>query len=227
MLKRRTTLFVSLLILATGITTAAQDFKTVFAAMKVKHEHMSTFHVVMKVEAKDNENAKPFYHERFEMKKDDDHFLYGLSNSVILLGDKHVIEVDKTTRNMVVNKRDLKIEKSLTKQIRFDLDSMLTFYETPAYLGEKNGQYWYRLAVKEGPIKTIDLDVNETSGLLSQIKYRYRDGQLVTIVFDVFDTEPVFGANTFSEEKFFIEERGLIQPVGDYKDFRAIKVDSK
>ncbi|MEJ1241752.1 hypothetical protein WBG78_26645 [Chryseolinea sp. T2] len=227
MLKRRTILFVSLLMLATGTTTVAQDFKTVFAAMKEKHEHMNRFHVVMTVEAMDGEKEKPFYSERFEMKKDDNHFLYGLSNSVVLLGDRHVIEIDKATESIVVNKRDIKIEKSLTRQIRFNLDSILTSYESPTYLGEKNGQYSYRLAVKEGSVNTIDLDVNKTSGLLSRIQYRYRDGQLVNIVFDVFDTQPVFAANTFSEDKFLVQEKGALQPVGDYKNFRVINVDSK
>lgn len=220
-------LLVSFLMVGTGIAIQAQDFKTVFAAMKEKHEHMNIFHVVMQVEAKDNERAKPFYNERFEIKKDDNHFWYALSSSIILLGDRHVIEIDKKTRSMVVNKRDLKIEKSLARQIRFNLDSMLSFYETPTYLGEKDGQYSYRLAVKEGPVNTIELDVNKTSGLLSRIQYRYRDSQLVTIVFDVFDTQPVFAANTFAEENFLRQEKGTMLPVGDYKEFRVVKVDSK
>jgi outer membrane lipoprotein-sorting protein len=208
---------------ATSMTIMAQDFKTVLSAMKQKHESMQRFHVVMQVEAHENKTTKPFYRERFELKKDNENFLYRLSNNVVLLNEKHLIEVDKPGHSIVVNNRNENSGKSLARQVKFNLDSILSFYETPAYLGEKAGQYHYSLNLKKGAVTAMDMFVNKTTGLLSRIEYQYRDAQWVTIVFEVFDTAPLFAADTFADDQFVVQANGKLMPASSYKNFEIVK----
>jgi hypothetical protein len=219
--------FPLVLVFASSTITIAQDLKDALVRMRKEFEGMTNLHIVMQVNAHKNKtSATPFYQEKIEIKRRDNSYLYSLRGHDMLMNQRYMLVVDKTGREILLSKRNVKSEQTWGKEINFDLDSILNFYENGQHLGTIDGVSRYRIFQKQGAVSQIDLAINTTTGLPGWMEYYYKNQQWVSIVFEVFRKEPDFTESTFDEKRYVLRENGKFRPSGAFRLYTVTEIDT-
>lgn len=218
-----------LLFLSFGFQRAsAQDLNQALQDLRKQYAQSDQLRMVMQIQAFEKpQSDAPYYHEKAEIRKSGNQYLYQFAGTEMLMNAKYLIVVDKNAAEMVCSKRNLKTEADFKDQAKVNIDSILTFYDHPQYLGRTKSIDHYRVFQKKGAIGQIDLFMNAQTNLLHRIQYHYRDKQWVVIAFDVFDMRPSFSSNTFDEAHYVAVEKGKMKPSAAYKKYSIVEASSK
>lgn len=207
----------------------AQDLRQALLKMRGVYEQSDKFHIVMKVQAFENEQTTtPYYNEKAEVKREGDKYLSRFSGNDMLMNERYFVMVDKGAREIVCNPRSLKAERETFKDLfKLSLDSILSLYNEPRYLGRDNELDRYEIKQKKGPIGMIGLTINSRTSILTELTYHYRDKQYVTITFELFDTQPVFLAGTFDEGQYIAKTKGKTMPAPAFRKYTVTDASTK
>jgi len=228
MIKRISAILI-LLTVSVQTVVLAQDLKQALQRMREVYEESDKFHVVMRVEAFESKQAAaPYYNEKADVKRAGDNYLSRLSGNDMLMNERCFVMVDKDAREITYNVRSLKAERETYKDlVRLSLDSILSLYNEPRYLGRNNGMDQFEITQKKGPIGLIGLTINLQTAILSEMIYHYRNGQYVKITFEIFDTHPEFPADTFDEGRYIARAKGRTVAAPAFKQYTVTDASSK
>lgn len=217
----KTISFCALLIVAVAGQTRAQDLKGALEKMQDVYSRSEKLHIIMEVKVFETlSEATPAFHEKADIKKENENYRYTFSSTEMLLNERYQIVVDKESRDIIINKRDLKIESQVKDVFKANLDSILTHYNAPEVLGDSAGATHYRLFQKHGLVDQIDLHVDNELNILKKMEYRYRDGQFVSVVFEMFDTTPSFDEGVFDDKNYVLIAGGRVKPSARLQHYR-------
>jgi hypothetical protein len=208
----------------------AQDFKKALETLKQKYERLEKFHLVMSIRAFDDSvTTRPYYEEHADIKKDGTNYCYHFGEHEMLLNSKYLIVVDKTSRDIVCSPRDVKAELDFFQKnpVQLNMDSILNQHSEGFYLGSQDGIDHYKVMMKSGPIKRMDLFIAHNENVLSAIQYSYGEGQRVEIGFQKFNTQPVFANDTFNENIYMTSTHGRLQPSDSFKRYKLLEVKNQ
>ncbi|HEY3402431.1 MAG TPA: hypothetical protein VGK59_03530 [Ohtaekwangia sp.] len=209
-----------LTLVCAGAQTQAQDFKQVVMQLQEKYRQMNNMHIVMDVAVFTKTNpADVHYQLQVDIKKEGEKYLYRFGSNDMLMNEKYLIMVNRAEKEIVYTTRDVKNEAAMRKSFKFNIDSILSFYKEPKYLGIQNGITHFQLDERNGDVKTIDLFVWNETGLLESISYEYNTGQVASIRFRVFDTAPRFETLTFDETHYITRANNGMLPASAFKGF--------
>lgn len=218
---------VSMMTLSIG-ATSAQDFRKAMRSLHDKYKNANDLRISLSVEAfSARETQSPFYREKVMVSKKGTSYHHKLTGTDMIMNDKYMVVVDHSARQIVVNKRDTKSEASFNMNTRFNLDSILQYYEGGRFEGSENSVDKYSVTQKIGDIQLIELFVRQDSGHLSKINYLYRGGQWVTIAFSEFDLSPVFDPKEFDEQQFVRKAGKSWQPAVAMTGYRIVQTSEQ
>jgi outer membrane lipoprotein-sorting protein len=207
----------------------AQSFKDLLTGMQKEYASIETVHIQMAIQVYEDEKSKsPYFKEVADIKRQSGNYCYQFGTTYMLMNAMCLVMVDKGSKEIVYTKRSpAEEEKLYSDPFKVNLDSILLLYENPGYIGSEGDGEHYRIFQKKGAIKQIDIFVDTTENRMKRIEYRYEDGHYVVIQFTTFDKHPVFEADTFSESRYVIEEKGKLKAARAFIGFHVATVDGR
>jgi outer membrane lipoprotein-sorting protein len=203
-------------------TLQAQDFKQLVKEMRQTYAESKSLQIVMDIAVYDSaQSVEPYFKHTIDIKREGTNYWYQFGENEMLMNDNYLIMLDRQSRQISCSKRSLEAEKEMQKAFKFDLDSILTLYDDPQYLGKVGNTEHYLVFEKQGPIEKIHFFVDKANYDLKRIEYKYREGQYVTINFLVFNRDPDFEDGTFSESQYILVTTDKIVPSHFYKLFHV------
>lgn len=215
------------LLLFGGKELAAQDFRQALLEMRKEYAQAEQLHIRMEVQVFEQKDASdPLYQQEVDIRKNGQHYLYKFGSNEMLLNDRFQLMVDKNTKEISWTKRTLQEEAALEGMMKFDLDSILSFYSVPEYVGGDADSDHYRIVQKEGLVGQIDLFLNKQTKMLSKMEYQYQGGQFISVQFKAFNTQAVFPEGTFDEASYIRREKGQIKGAGEYRGYNVLETET-
>lgn len=207
----------------------AQSFKDRILSMQSEYKKMERAHIKMEVNVFLNENTKqPYFKEVADVKRQYENYHTEFGSTKMLVNKNFIIMVNKASSEVVCTRRSgEELNNFVNDPFNASLDSILSFYGDPVFLGNKNDQEHYKLNQKSGNIKQIDLYINSKTNLLSKLEYRYDDGHFVSTIFTLMDTNPVFATAVFDEKQYIVLDKGKFSVSPAYKGYRLTIADSE
>jgi len=208
----------------------AQSFKERLTAMRKTYDTLSKVHIRMSISLFAGEQSKtPYLRETADVKRNKRDYRYEFGTTNMLMNSKYLIMVDRNSREMLCSKRSLKGEDNLfTDPMKISMDSILSFYENPRLVSRQDSIEHYAMTQKKGPIKRVDLFIDQLTGLLRKMEYRYADGHYVIIEFTTFDTRPPFDENTFHEKSYVIAaDKGVLKASAAFRGYHVVMMDKQ
>lgn len=221
-------IYTVLLLLLSG-QLMAQDLKQALVKMRTLYEQSDKFHIVMRIQAFEHDQvATPYYDEKAEVMRSGDNYISRFGGNDMLMNETYFLMVDKRAHEIVCSPRNLKAERDTFKDlVKMSLDSILSLYHEPRYLGRNNKTDQYEIIQKRGPINLIGLSINSETNILSEMKYHYRDKQVVAITFEIFDVRPVFATGTFDEAQYIAKAKGKTMPAPAFRKYTITDAAAK
>ncbi len=190
---------------------ARENFRNAILRMQDKYKDLNKLHLIMSIEVSDSASAKPYLSEVADIKRDGNNYLYKFAGQEMLMNDKYLLMVDRTSKHIFCNERAQGDEIGrLDDPFIVNTDSLLQFYGEIVYASRTEGADHYRLYQKMGPVDQVDLFIDSASGLLKRIDYLFDDRQYVKIDFKVFNMNPSFGAEVFSEGNYLTVSKNTL-----------------
>jgi hypothetical protein len=203
----------------------AQDFKKAVNDMRGEFMDASQLQVVMKVLVFDSKTASdPDSEQVVEIRRSGESYAYSFDDREMLLTEKSMIIVDKSSRKINWSTRDISAERKFHENVTFNLDSILSTYTDVTFEGHHGDIDHYVVDEKKGAIARIHIYLNTETHGPRKIEYEYREGPFVSIDFLAFNTKPYFDALTFSEERIVqvVDKKAL--PSRYYKNFTVNRI---
>jgi hypothetical protein len=179
-------------------------------------------HVVMDVLVYDSAATTPFYEQQVDIKRQDDNYWYKFEQNEMLMTEKYLIMLDRNARQITCSKRSLETESQLANHFRFDIDSILSLYPSPEYLGIEGNAEHFRFRQQDGPISEVHFYIIPDKQQLKKMEYSYRTGQLARIQFHVFRNDVAFEPETFAESNYVTIEKKSIRPSRYFQHFQMV-----
>jgi len=216
--------YITVILFFIHVVTYGQDFKQAVLDMQQLLKDAKQMRIVMDVNVYESEKKRSLlYHDKIEVNKDMDNYLYHYGNNDFLMNKDYVMMVDKNEKEIMLRKRDVKSERELQRKISFNIDSLLSLYdEAPQYVATENNSDHFLVHQRGSEVTKIDLYISRYTHLIQRMDYSYRTGQYVTIQFNEFDLQPKFPENKFGESNYVQHVKGEIYPTGVYKTFRLV-----
>jgi hypothetical protein len=169
------------------------------------------------------ESTKPFYTDHADIKKKGNNFRYSISAYDLLMNEQYLIMVNKTSKEIMYAGRDLKTEKRNTAPFDLSMDSIFNVLGNPVLTDTEGPVYHYTLKRDKGAIAQIDFFLNKEKKYMEKIEYRYRERQFVSIIFENFETSPVYAADTFSEKNYLIFTNDNVKKAAPFQRYKIIQ----
>ncbi len=215
-----------LLIMLSCISASAQTLKEALITMKQEHGEFERLHVVMMIEAFETSSSQtPVYKQRAEVKRDNDLYYYSLGDTEMLLNKGLLVMVDHRARQISYTKNQTLGKEVLDERAGFNLDSMLQAYGESKYMGREDKADHFQVVHPNGSIIKTDFFFDVINQHLQKIIYRYASDQVVTIRFDVWESNPDFTTLVFSEQAFVQITDEEVMAVGRCSGYRVIPID--
>jgi outer membrane lipoprotein-sorting protein len=205
----------------------AQDFKEALLKMKGSYAEAAGLRIVMSIKASDaNKPESIFYQQKAEVKKEGSRYFYDVDGMTMLLNENYLVMVNQKLKQILITKNRATAASQFENQFKFNIDSLLTAFGTSSYQGRSNQTDHYKIVHKKNAsIEQTDMFFGAETGLLKTIKYTYRSGQNVTIDFDVFEINPIFNDNTFTENEYFSVNNDQLTPTKKYSSYRIVDTE--
>lgn len=216
-----------MVLMALPLSLIGQDLKSTLEQMRSAYKQMNDLHIKMLVtayEAKSDKEA--IYQLKVDIKKKGEDYLCQYDNNTMLMNERYFIMADGNSNEMICSRRNLSMGADMAKKFNFDMDSILSFYEIPKYLGRLEQVDYYQVVQKTGPVSQLDLAIDAQTKLIKQMAYQYRHGPYVKIEFNVFDSAPSFKDDTFNERRFVSIENGEIIASEAYRNYHLTETVS-
>lgn len=230
-------LYFSLIFLAATRIVYAQDLpsdshnaqpnlKKAILKMQEEYKTMDKLHLIMSIQVFESESAsKPYYSEIANIKRDKNNYLYQFGSQEMLMNEKYLLMIDRSSKEIFCNKRNLKSELNTFKDaFQMNIDSLLKFYGKTILVGKEDQIEQYRLFQDKGPVNQVDLFIDASSGLLKRIDYAYKDKQYVKIDFKMFDRTPVFNPGIFNENNYITVQKEKLVASERFKGYNVSNV---
>jgi len=209
-----------LLILFWSASLQAQDFAQFIREMRKEYDQSKTMQIVMDIIVYDSaQSSVPYYKQTLEIKRAGNNYWYQTGNNEMLLNEKYLVIIDKEARLINYSDRNVEAENRLLQNFQFNLDSVLKNYPNQKYMGKEGDAEHFLVKEKEGPIEEIHFFITPQDYILRKMEYKYRGGQHVSIRFIVFNKQPIFKAETFSESRYLVNVNNKIIPSRFFKQF--------
>jgi outer membrane lipoprotein-sorting protein len=208
------------LLLLSAVSSYSQDFRLAADEARKAYGTLDRLHVIMKINVYDSKGAgKPSISQTADIKKDGYNYRYHVGSNDMLMNEKYLVLVNGDVKDISVSKRNLKAEKEFDDPVKMNFDSLVKHYDKVNYLGRKNDVDQYELIRTKGDLVSTGFFFDIKTKLLRKIEYHYKEGQLVVIEFRVFDQQPVFTKDTFSETDYLIASGGKWTPAERFVGF--------
>lgn len=206
----------------------AQSFRECLESMKQTYSTLESAHIKMSIRIFENDKSStPYFDETADIKRQNRNYSYQFGSINMLMNAKYILMVDKSSKEIVCTRRSLKAEEQIERDpFKLNLDSILSFYGTPDYLGKTTDGTHYRFFQKKGTIRQFDFFIDEERKIVNKIEYRYEDKHYVVIRFMLFETHPAFSDDVFDERKFVMEEKGKLTTSGAYRGYHVAVVNN-
>jgi len=211
----------TVLLLNVVVTCAyAQSFRSIIEKLRKDYENVTTLHMVIDMKVfEDSASSMPFYSDKIELRRDGDNFRSMMGSQELLLNSRYMVIVNKASREITYTARDIKSESKVRGQLPISLDSLFSVLGEPEFKGKDRDVSHYTLRNKAGEISMVDFYIDENKGHMKKMVYRYAAGHIVTISFDVFDLQPKFDEQTFSEGRYLTFNNGVATASASFGKF--------
>ncbi len=215
------------LLLILSAPAGAQDFKEALLKMKSNYAEATRIRIVMAIKAFDSKTPETFfYNQKAEVKKEGQRYFYDVDGVTMLLNDNYLVMVNQKLKQILITKNRATAASQFENQFKFNIDSLLTAFGTSSYEGRSNQTDHYKIVhKKDAIIEQTDMFFVAETGLLKTIKYAYPSGQKVMIDFDVFEINPIFNDNTFTENEYFTVNNDQLTPTKKYSSYRIVDTE--
>lgn len=220
------TFIMSVLWTISGAETHAQSFNERLTSMKKDYASVEKMHVVMNIRVLEKEGAaEPFYKETADLKKDGVKYHSRFGATEMLMNERYILMVDRDAKEIYLSRRNVNDEKRYMDAFQSTLDSLARFQQMPELISGSGGFEHYRLRLKTGDIRQVDMVINTGTNTLSKLEYRYEDGQFAVIDIATFDKAPRFGATDFEESRYVLTANNKLQASTAFKGYHIIAAD--
>lgn len=207
---------------------SGQDFQQALQDARQAYGNLERMHAVMQVTVyRDTVRANVVFSEVADIKKDRDYYRYHFGDFDMLMNAKYRILVNRAVREISISTRDVAAEKQFNDPMMTNLDTLQRLYDEVRYTGQKEGLQGYQLRSGKSHLYRTDLFFAADQKWLKKIVYYYRGGQLVSIVFNTFDQDPVFAPQTFSEQHYVSARQGSFKPVEAWAGYHVEDLTTK
>jgi hypothetical protein len=208
-------------------TTSIEQFRSMLEKMRQKHQGLEKIHIKMTVRVFEDISAAPFYTQKAEVMKDKGKYLYKFDGNELLMNERYLIMTDSKEKEIFCTARNPAGEKAFADPVGVNIDSLLAFYGTPRLIEVVDGIEHYRLIQEDNIVRQIDLHLNSDQGVMRKIEYRFEDGQLARIEFDLFDIQPTFAADDFDESEYVTITGNSIKPASHLATYRILNTEAE
>ena len=206
---------------------ALQNLKRAVVKMQEEYKTLDKLHLIMSVQVFESDSAsKPYFSEIAIIRRDKNNYLYRFGTQEMLMNEKYLLMIDRSSKEIFCNTRSLKSEVNTFKDaFQMNIDSLLQFYGKTIFMGEEDRIEHFRLFQDKGDVSQVDLFIDTSSGLIKRFDYSYRDKQYVKIDFRVFDRAPIFEKNIFSETNYVIVQEEKLVASEKFKGYNVSDVN--
>ncbi len=216
------------IILVLSTEVGAQDLKAALLKMKSNYVEATNLHIVMSIKAFDEKATDKYYmNQRAQVKKSGQRYFYEFNGMTMLLNENYLVVANQKLKQILFAKNKTTAAAQMEKQFKFNIDSLLTAFGTSTYRGSKSGIDHFNIVHNKGSIQETDMYFETTTGQLKEIDYSYSNGQRVSIHFEVFESNPAFEENTFSESEFFDFVNNQLIPSKKYVNYKVVDIGTK
>ena len=207
----------------------AQDFRHAVDEARKAYGQADHLHAVMLIKVFESASSgKPYYSETADIKRHKNNYLYRYGVTEMLMNERYLVLVDKSSKEISFSRRDLKSEDAAFKDpMTMSLDSLLKKYKQTTYIGRKDNMDRYQLTQATESISRTDLFFDIRTKLIRRIEYHYPEGQHVSIEFQVFNQAPSFKADTFYESNYIVIGKDKIIPSAQYQGYNVSSVENQ
>jgi len=214
-----------IVLMSVASTASAQDFRRTMENLRDKYQNAENIRIKMSIDVFDTKgNQRSFYRDKIIITKQGSNYHHELSGADMVMNDRYMIMVDKSSRRIIMTKRDVKGETKFYKKAAFSMDSVLQFYENGKFEGTSNDLNKFSATQKEGPIGKIEMFISK-AGELKQINYSYRSGQWATIIFEEFNLSPNIEVGEFDEQQFVQKVGKEWHPAAAFAGYEVMRAD--
>jgi|GEM_PF-7020892 hypothetical protein len=217
-------LILSVLLMA-GASVMAQTLGAAVSKMKEGAGAFEKVYVRMQIRAIEEKTGNVVYQEKAEVKRDGENYFYALGDIELLLTKKLMVMVNHRMKQVSYTPNRSKDWSSLIRHARFDFDSLLRAQGESRYVGRSEGRDHFEIRHASGSIKKTHFFFQVQTSMMHEIKYEYKSGQLVTILFDVFESKPVFTITDFSEAAYIESKDKEVVLASRYSGYRLLSID--
>jgi len=195
--------------------------------MKKEYMEASNLHVRMSIKAFEKKSPSSiFYEQKAEIKKADRNFLYAFDGNEMLINQRVLVMINHKSKQIIFRPNSLKASTEFIDSFKFNLDSLFRAYGESSFLGAENGLDHFKIVHKKGAILSqTEMFFVQSSGQLQTITYSYLNGQQVVIDFELFDKQPAFEDDCFSENKYIVIANGKPSTAPLYAQYQIIDVE--
>jgi outer membrane lipoprotein-sorting protein len=201
----------------------AVNFREIALRMKKQYAQASKMHIQMAVSVFEDAVKEPFYQLTAAVKKDGENYFYHIDQQEILMNEKFMIVVDHSVKEIYCSRRNA---RTLQDPVQVSLDSLLSIYGDPSFVGEANGSDHFRLMLKNGFISQIDLHIDKLRSVFSKVEYHYETDHYAVIDFKIFDSQPVFEPEIFDERRFITVGNGKYETSPSFRGYKVVNQDA-
>jgi hypothetical protein len=203
------------------ITVSGQDFQAVMKEVHARYRDAQKVHVVMNIKVFESQDATtPFFSDQAIVKRDGENYFYHLTSNEFLMNERYLIMVDNASRTISCDSRANNNKADWKDPMKMNLDSMLSAIGKPRYMGRTADGDHYKLAQKGSMVEEVNLYLHPEQQYMKKIEYRYREGQKVVIDVSLFDTNPTFNNETFSESMYVVADKKANRPSQAFAGYR-------
>jgi hypothetical protein len=212
-------------LLMAGVSAMAQTLEEAVSKMKEQTGAFEKIYVRMQIRALEDQTGEVMYQEKAEVKRDGENYYYALGDMEMLLTKKLMVMVNHRAKQVSYTPNRSKDWEGFRQQARFDFDSLLRAQGESRYVGRLDGRDHFEILHSSGSIKKTHLFFQVQTSMMLEIKYEYKSGQQVIILFDVFESKPVFSISDFSEAAYIDRKDKEVVLASRYSGYRLVPID--
>lgn len=224
-------LLIIILAIAAYQLAKAQDYKQDLLQMQEKINGINKLHAVAEVKMYMTEKAsKPVTVKRSIIKKDGDNYYCSMENAIVLINRKCMLLVYDDDRQIIYTEQKRNEAKAKQQMSAADISELLKKNDSIAYKGISNGIKHYIAYSSKGMMRSADIFINSSTGFLHKVIYHYNPEMVpqvekVEIDYHTFNTNPEFGKDDFSEQKFVQRKGKELKGSGNYSGYNILNYD--
>jgi hypothetical protein len=208
-----------------------QNAKEDMQAMNTFYNGASSFKSDIQVKIfTDKSDSSPLI-QTAKVRKDGKRFFSELGDVKMLLSENSLLMIYEKDKRIIyrgINQKDY--EAYMKSFFAYNLDSIISSYDSILYKGTENDQKEYRIYNSKGQINKTELYLNSSTGAMNKVVYFYNEklwGSYYKVVISFINQGSISSAerNLFSEKKYITGSGKNVKVSSEYINYHLINTN--